>query len=88
VQSISEEDARAEGVTLPKCTYDLSRSDDARRRDLGCGKNSCPRHGRNGPHRVAFAALWDSINGERPGCSWADDPFVWVVGFRVVDGAR
>jgi hypothetical protein len=29
-----------------------------------------------------FARLWDSINGSRPGCSWADSPFVWVVTFR------
>lgn len=84
VQAISEEDARAEGVSLPGCTYDLSRSDDARRHDLGCGKNSCPRHGRLDRYALAFRGLWDSINGERPGCAWADDPWVWVVGFRRV----
>ena len=31
--------------------------------------------------RGAFVALWESINGKRPGCSWADDPWVWVVSF-------
>jgi hypothetical protein len=29
-----------------------------------------------------YARLWNSINGKRPGCSWADNPWVWVVSFR------
>lgn len=29
-----------------------------------------------------WRAGWDSINGKRPGCSWADNPWVWVVEFR------
>ena len=28
--------------------------------------------------------LWDQLNGKRPGCSWADDPWVWAVTFRRV----
>ena len=28
-----------------------------------------------------FQALWDSINGKRPGCSWQDNPRVWVIEF-------
>lgn len=56
VQSISEEDARAEGVT-PGAVGDVT----------------CWR---------AFRVLWDSINGEREGCSWKANPWVWVVGFR------
>lgn len=32
--------------------------------------------------RCAYARLWDSINGKRPGCAWADNPWVWVVEFR------
>ena len=31
---------------------------------------------------AAYRALWDDINGARPGCSWADSPWVWVVSFR------
>lgn len=31
-----------------------------------------------------FRELWDSINGQRPGCAWADNPWVWVVEFRKV----
>lgn len=30
----------------------------------------------------AFATLWDSINGER--ASWASNPFVWCISFRLV----
>jgi len=29
-----------------------------------------------------FQRLWDSINGERPGCSWVDNPWVWAITFR------
>ena len=30
---------------------------------------------------MSFASLWDSINGTRKGCSWDDNPWVWVVEF-------
>jgi len=63
VQSISEEDAQAEGTEV---------SDYA-----GAGY---------GTHRSAFHALWDSINGERPGCAWKDNPWVWCVSFKEVEG--
>jgi hypothetical protein len=29
--------------------------------------------------------FWDSINSKRPGCSWADNPWVWVVAFKRVE---
>ena len=32
--------------------------------------------------RVLWSAGWDSINGKRPGCAWADNPWVWVVTFQ------
>jgi len=31
--------------------------------------------------RDAFRALWDSINGDKPGRSFEDNPFVWVLGW-------
>jgi len=30
----------------------------------------------------AFSHLWDSINGKKKGCSWTDNPWVWVIGFK------
>ena len=33
-----------------------------------------------------FACLWDSINGKKEGCSWADNPWVWIVEFKRVEG--
>jgi hypothetical protein len=29
-----------------------------------------------------FAYYWDHLNGNRPGCSWDDNPWVWPVEFR------
>lgn len=31
----------------------------------------------------AFGELWDSINSKKPGCSWADNPWVWAITFKV-----
>lgn len=30
----------------------------------------------------AFREFWDSINGDRDGCSWAANPYAWVVEFE------
>jgi hypothetical protein len=38
--------------------------------------------GGQGPHHHAFFGLWERINGKRPGCSWHDNPWVWVVEFK------
>lgn len=34
--------------------------------------------------REQFQRLWDSINGDRSGCSWLDNPWVWAVSFGTV----
>lgn len=34
--------------------------------------------------RRAFSMLWDEINGEREGATWADNPWVWVIEFEVM----
>ena len=31
---------------------------------------------------ATFQRLWDSINGRKAGCSWEENPWVWVVEFR------
>ena len=33
-----------------------------------------------------FIDLWDSINGKKEGCSWAENPWVWIVEFKRVEG--
>lgn len=32
--------------------------------------------------RAQFCDLWDSLNRKRPGCAWADNPWVWAITFR------
>jgi len=32
-----------------------------------------------------FSFTWNGINGKRPGCSWAANPWVWVLEFRRVE---
>lgn len=65
LNDISEEDARAEGVTAHP--HPLLA-------DTPVGTSA----------RDEFADLWQSINGKRPGCSWAANPWVWVVTFSRV----
>jgi len=36
--------------------------------------------------RYVFGRLWDSINGKRAGCAWADNPWVWCLSFKRVEG--
>jgi hypothetical protein len=69
VQSISEEDARAEGFTRHAAGWSAG----------GRGYDALTA-------RYAFAELWDSINGTRPGCSWSANPWVWCVSFKHVKG--
>ena len=40
----------------------------------------------NGTHKGAFLAVWEAINGTRPGGSIADNPWVWAVSFKRVQG--
>lgn len=65
VCSISEADARAEGV---EPDYEK----DGRVRNTS---------------RSAFAGLWDYINGQRSGASWAANPWVWVYEWPPVGAA-
>ena len=36
-----------------------------------------------GEPRIKFARLWDTLNAKR-GYPWADNPFVWVIEFRLL----
>lgn len=41
----------------------------------------------DGAWRDAFAETWDSINAKR-GFGWKENPYVWVVGFKVAEVKR
>jgi hypothetical protein len=68
LQDITDYDARAEGVELGKLVPGLVNGEPAQVAVFD--------------PRFAFAFLWDSINGKRPGCSWEANPWVWCVEFR------
>lgn len=76
LHDITEADARAEGVMPDAEAYKAMnhlRGQEA--------AQALPRHLRSA--RDHFAGLWDGINGSR--APWAKNPWVWVVGFKVVE---
>lgn len=68
LQAISETDAQAEGV-MPEFEMDVA----------SFVKGAAVPQS---TYFLGFKHLWDEINGKRPGCSWADNPWVWVIEFR------
>jgi hypothetical protein len=70
VTDITEEDAKAEGVTPLTGLHPDQQIISGEGRTQGTH-----------PYTLAFAVLWDTINDE-PGRRWVDRPWVWVVGFR------
>lgn len=75
LQDISEEDALAEGL------YTLSNRDGT---FYNYNSGIEPRYWWTDPIS-AFVALWQSINGKRPGCNWDSDPLVWVIEFKRIE---
>ena len=73
LHEITEEDAKAEGVSEPAPVHgawcDLSR-------------------GREGhwSYRKPFADRWDAINGKKN--PWSTNPWVWALTFRKIEGSR
>lgn len=41
-----------------------------------------------GADAILFPTFWDQINGKRPGCSWADNPWVYSVRLSVIQGTN
>ena len=35
-------------------------------------------------HTEAFGEIWDKLNGKKPGCAWAYNPYVWVYEFKQI----
>ncbi len=67
LQEISEVDAKAEGIQEVECI-------------APCFDGGGAAFGPNA--QVAFMRGWDSINGKRKGCTWADNPWVWALEFK------
>lgn len=97
LQDISEEDAEAEGAiqwaNFPEVNGLTDHAADYRERQwarytrrvdadklAGC-KLWTP------TARGAFAALWESINSKKTGCSWEANPWVWAITFERVEVA-
>ena len=73
LQDISEEDALAEGIVrIPLYHHPFK----VPGTDIFAASA-----------KEAFAGLWDSINGKKPGHSWADNPWVRAISFRRLEAA-
>lgn len=72
LQDISEEDARAEGITDGGCT------------NCGEPEAKCKCDFPMPDARDSYCHLWGQINGPD---SWSANPWVWCVSFRVLDAA-
>lgn len=71
LQAISEDDAEAEGV-FPE--FEMSFADFVHKR-------ATP----ESTHYLGFKHLWGELHADRPGCSWNDNPWVFVIEFRRVE---
>lgn len=91
VQDISEADARAEGVT-PNWCGDLTGWHPDKHGFLLPGDENATDDTDEDAYfytgRDAFEALWDSINGDRDGCSWSANPWCWCIEFERCDDPR
>lgn len=73
LKDISEEDAIAEGVFKSKDYFHSTIH--PTKGTYQCWPNA----------KTAFEKLWESIKGKG---SWAENPFVWVVSFKVINGGK
>ena len=75
VQDITEDDARAEGV-MPEFRTVVARSDGGPDYHIPCS------------YRGGFANLWDALYAKRPGLSWGNNPWVWVLTFKQIEDLK
>lgn len=71
LQDITEADAKAEGVDCDSDGW----------RDYQMSTTQCCTNARD-----SFRTLWDSLNGDRPGCAWSDNPWIAAYTFRPILG--
>lgn len=75
LRSISEDDAKAEGVESWETLRARKYSALSEEQTLTSGERMLA-----SPYRASFAMLWDEINGDR--ATWSSNPWVWVIEFR------
>lgn len=98
VQSITEADAIAEGFESQTVRYwqGFTRREDGSRGMVegGASPDGPPPPWMENPElqtlslgtaREGFESLWRRLNGKRAGCSWVENPWVFVVAFRRVE---
>lgn len=73
LQAITPDEVRMEGVVRLAGYGNIVGLDGCERRDDAVSR------------LLLWERGWDSINGKRPGCSWADNPLVWRIEFRRVE---
>jgi len=81
LQKISDSDAKAEGVQKNWI------GDDCPPEYADEWMNYTPNDKEGFPclsAKESYRTLWDAINGEREGCNWESDPWVWVVEYKIV----
>lgn len=89
LQDITEEDAEKEGIPNEYPMSDIycyhcggrGLIKTHHRETLGAMEIDCP-YCDTAVKR--FATLWDMVNHAKPGKTWQDNPWVWVISFKVV----
>lgn len=74
LQAITDTDALAEGCS----GHDPEPASQGGTIHAMKGRSSAP------SPRAHYTHLWDSLNGEREGASWAANPWVWAIAFKRV----
>jgi hypothetical protein len=79
LQEITEEDCIREGIDMESDHASLCQNilD-----NMGCVEGATNDLEKNSVELTVFKKLWNSINGKKEGCSWEDNPYVWVVEFE------
>lgn len=96
LQSISEDDAKAEGVKPLFTAEEIQSEKFGYRAELDLKPTPFTNYlwetkADNGSQssscktaKGSFQSLWTLINGKREGCRWSDNPFVWCLSFRII----
>ena len=80
VQDITEEGAKAEGIFRVHNAYGSDIYQIWIDNNKKCVENESPIN--------IFIRLWDSINEKKPGCAFNDNPFVWRIKFKRLEGEQ